>query len=100
MRYLVLLEGPAATTPPPPALMEGIATLGEEPPGSSAQGSELTCSASLAGIPRPPYRQAAALTRNAGERTTFRARAHTELALVPLQDSGSCRSGPDIEFTQ
>ncbi|HZA30415.1 MAG TPA: hypothetical protein VE462_02735 [Propionibacteriaceae bacterium] len=30
MRYLVLLEGPQATTPPPPALMEGIATLGEE----------------------------------------------------------------------
>ncbi len=30
MRYLVLLQGPQAATPPPPALMEGIATLGEE----------------------------------------------------------------------
>jgi len=30
MRYLVLLEGPQPTTPPPPALMEAIATLGEE----------------------------------------------------------------------
>jgi len=30
MRYLVLLEGPEATTPPPPALMEGIAVLGEQ----------------------------------------------------------------------
>ena len=46
------------------------------------------------------YRQAAALTRNAGERTTFLARADTELALVPLQDSGSGRTGPDIGFTQ
>jgi hypothetical protein len=45
-------------------------------------------------------RQAAALTRNAGERTTFLARADTELALVPLQDNGLGRSGPDIEFTQ
>jgi predicted RNA polymerase sigma factor len=46
------------------------------------------------------YRRAAALTRNARERTTFLARTDTELALVPLQDSGSGRSGPDIEFTQ
>jgi hypothetical protein len=30
MRYLVLLEGPQPTTPPPPALMDAIATLGEE----------------------------------------------------------------------
>lgn len=46
------------------------------------------------------YRQAAALTRNAGERTTFLARADTELALVPLLGDGLGRSGPDIEFTQ
>jgi RNA polymerase sigma factor (sigma-70 family) len=46
------------------------------------------------------YRQAASLTRNAGERRTFLARADTELALIPLQDSGSRRRGPDIEFTQ
>jgi hypothetical protein len=45
------------------------------------------------------YRQAAALTRNAGERTTFLARADTEVALL-VRDSGSGRSRPDKEFTQ
>jgi RNA polymerase sigma factor (sigma-70 family) len=35
------------------------------------------------------FRKAAALTRNAGERATFLARADTELTLGPVQNSGS-----------
>jgi predicted RNA polymerase sigma factor len=45
------------------------------------------------------YRRAAALTRNAGERTTFLARADAEVALS-VRDSGSDRSRTDSEFTQ
>jgi predicted RNA polymerase sigma factor len=45
------------------------------------------------------YRQAAALTRNAGEPTTFLGRTDTEVALW-VRDSGSGRSRPDKEFTQ
>ncbi|HEY9411320.1 MAG TPA: YciI family protein [Jiangellaceae bacterium] len=36
MRYLVLLEGSQPDSPPPPALMEAIAKLGEEATASGA----------------------------------------------------------------